>query len=93
MARSCSSSTTTSPTDGKGEKMAERAPTQRNTSPSRIFLHWEDRSAGVSPLWSTATPSRKRERTLPSNWGVRAISGTRKIACLPVARTCSTARR
>ena len=73
--------------------MAERAPTQRNTSPSRIFLHWEDRSAGVSPLWSTATPSRKRERTLPSNWGVRAISGTRKIAWRPVARTCSTARR
>ena len=49
--------------------MAERAPTQRNTPPSRIFLHWEDRSAGVSPLWSTATPSWNRERTLPEQLG------------------------
>ena len=77
----------------KGENTAERAPMLRKASPLRILRHWSARSARVSPLCRTAAASPKRARTRPSSWGVRAISGTRYTACLPVSRACSIALR
>ena len=89
---SCSSSMTIKPSRGAGAKIALRAPTITPTRPAAISLHCACRSVAVRWLCSTATlPKRARKRSQVC--GVRLISGTSTIACLPYESVSSTACR
>jgi len=89
---SCSSSMTMSPRWGTGAKTATWVPTTTSARPWRMSRHSRCRSVSLRSLWRTATRlNRWRKRWMV--WGVRAISGTRTMACRPQATTSSMARR
>ena len=87
---SCSSSTTMSRRFGKGAKTADRAPTTTRACPRDIAIQASKRSPAERWLCHTTTlapRSARRERSRPTVWGVRATSGTRKMAEPPSATT------
>ena len=87
---SCSSSTTMRRRLGKGAKTAERAPTTTRACPRDMAIHASNRSPAERWLCQTTTlapRSVSRDRSRPTVWGVKATSGTRKIAEPPSATT------
>jgi hypothetical protein len=67
-----------------GRRPPDRAPTTTRACPSDIAIQASKRSPAERWLCATRRPwrrrSARRERSRPTVWGVRATSGTRKMA-------------